>query len=163
VLSEHYANKINVPFVKENQLMMTKNTSSENALTIFYDGQCPLCTLEMQKLKRYDTKELIILEDLHQDNFESLFPSINIKKAMKILHGHYQGKTLLALDVTHRAWTLVGKGTVVAPLQFPGVKQIAHGGYLLLAKYRHPVSNCLYKHFGIGIKPCEDGTCYKKT
>lgn len=135
---------------------------SENTLTIFYDGRCPLCTLEMQKLKSYDTKSLIVLEDLHQENFAELFPFIDLNKAMKMLHGLYQGKTLLALDVTHRAWTLVGKGALVAPLQFPGIKQIAHGGYLFLAKYRHPISNCLYRRFGIGIKPCDEGTCYEK-
>lgn len=133
---------------------------TDNTLTIFYDGNCPLCTLEMQKLKRYDSKNAIVLENLHQENFQTLFPNIKIGKAMKILHGLYQGEILLALDVTHRAWTLVGRGTLVAPLQFPIIKQLAHGGYLFLAKYRHPISNCLYERFGIGIKTCEKGTCY---
>ena len=91
-----------------------------------------------------------------------LFPDININKAMKILHGQYQGNTLLALDVTHRAWTLVGRGAFVAPLQFPIIKQLAHSGYLLLAKYRKPISSCLYKRFGIGIKTCDKGTCYEQ-
>ena len=134
----------------------------DNTLTIFYDGNCPLCTLEMQKLKLYDSKEHIVLENVHQENFDTLFPNINIDKAMKILHGQYQGKILLALDVTHRAWTLVGRGALVAPLKCPIIKQLAHGGYLLLAKYRHPISNCLYQRFGIGIKTCEQGTCYEK-
>lgn len=140
---------------------MINNTAIDNTLTIFYDGKCPLCTLEMQKLTRYDSKNLIILEDLHQAGFESRFPNIEVQKAMKILHGYYQGNTLLALDVTHRAWSLVGKGALVAPLQFPIVKQIAHGGYVLFAKYRIPIANCLYKRFGIGIKRCEKGTCYE--
>lgn len=140
---------------------MSNNTVSENTLTIFYDGNCPLCTLEMQKLKRYDIKATIVLEDIHQENFTEHFPAINKNKAMKILHGSYQGKTLLALDVTHRAWTLVGKGMFVAPLQFPVVKQIAHGCYLFLAKYRQPISNFLYQRFGVGIKTCEKDTCYK--
>lgn len=133
-----------------------------NTLTIFYDGNCPLCSLEMQKLKRYDDKNLIELVNLHQENFESLYPFINIDKAMDILHGQYQGKILLGLDVTHRAWTLVGRGLFVAPLQYPIIKQIAHGGYLVVAKYRHPISNFLYKRFGIGVNTCEQGICYDK-
>jgi|TARA_B110000908_G_C9967409_1_gene319634 predicted DCC family thiol-disulfide oxidoreductase YuxK len=133
---------------------------TNSTLTIFYDGNCPLCTLEMQKLKHLDTKALIVLENLHQENFDALFPQINFDKAMKILHAQYQGQVLLALDVTHRAWTLVGRGALVAPLQFPIIKQLAHAGYLLLAKYRHPISHCLYQRFGIGIKICEQGTCY---
>ena len=138
------------------------NYMSNNELTIFYDGNCPLCTLEMEKLKRYDKKNLIKLENLHQDNFTVLYPEIDVDKAMHILHGLYRGKTLLALDVTHRAWSLVGKGALVAPLKLPIIKQLAHQGYLLLAKYRQPISQCLYQRFGIGIQTCDEGTCYEK-
>lgn len=135
---------------------------TEDKLTIFYDGNCPLCSLEIQKLKQHDDQNRIILENLHQPDFELLFPGINVDKALKILHGKYQNKLLLALDVTHRAWTLVGRGVLVAPLQFPVIKQIAHGGYLLLAKYRYPLSQFIYQRFGIGIKTCNKGTCYEK-
>ncbi|MGJ8681680.1 thiol-disulfide oxidoreductase DCC family protein [Paraglaciecola sp.] len=135
---------------------------TDNTLTIFYDGHCPLCSLEMDKLKRYDKLDRIVLVNLHQENFSREYPDIDTNKAMQILHGRYQGKTLLALDVTHRAWTLVGKGVFVAPLSFPIIRQIAHLGYLLLAKYRQPISECLYQRFGIGLKTCKQGTCYEK-
>lgn len=135
---------------------------NDDSLTIFYDGKCPLCSLEMETLKGYDSKNLIVLEDLHQADFKSRFPNINVQKAMRVLHGEYKGKILLALDVTHRAWTLVGRGSFVAPLQFPVIKQAAHLGYLVLAKYRQPISHCLYERFGIGIKHCDKGTCYDR-
>ena len=135
---------------------------TDNTLTIFYDGNCPLCSLEMQKLKKYDHENLITLANLHQNNFNTLYPHVNTDKAMKILHGQYQNKILLGLDVTHRAWTLVGKGLFVAPLQFPIIKQVAHGAYLLMAKYRHPISNFLHKRFGLGVNSCEQGACYEK-
>ena len=116
----------------------------------------------MQQLKKYDTNALIVLENLHQENFSCHFPHINTRRALQILHGEYQGQALLALDVTHRAWTLVGKGYLVAPLQFPVIKQLAHGMYLLLAKYRHPISQFLFQRFGLGVNTCEQGTCYEK-
>lgn len=134
-----------------------------NKLTIFYDGNCPMCNLEMQKLKMHDKQNLITLENLHQANFNDKYPNIDSAKAMKILHGEYQNKILLGLDVTHRAWTLVGKGFFVAPLQFPIVKQLSHGVYLLLAKYRHPISNFLYQRLGIGNKKCIQGVCYDQS
>lgn len=138
------------------------NMMIDNTLTIFYDGNCPLCSLEMQKLKGYDNDNKIALVNLHQENFHSDYPEIDFNKAMKILHGQYKGKILLGLDVTHRAWTLVGRGLLVAPLQFPIIKQLAHTGYLFLAKYRRPISHCLYQRFGIGVNTCEQGTCYEK-
>ena len=100
--------------------------------------------------------------DLHQENFEDLFPAIDFHRAMKILHAQFQGKILLGLDVTHRAWTLVGKGRLVAPLQFPVIKPLSHWVYLVLAKYRHPISSFMYRRFGIGLNTCEQGVCYEK-
>lgn len=131
-------------------------------LTIFYDGQCPLCSMEMDKLKHYDTQNLILLVNLHDDNFNLRYPHVNHNQAMRILHGQYQGEILLGLAVTHRAWTLVGKGFWVAPLNFPIVKQLAHYIYLLIAKYRLPISHFLHKRFGIGNNTCERGVCYDK-
>lgn len=133
---------------------------SRDSLTIFYDGKCPLCSLEMQKLKRHDSHNKINLIDLHQMEFNKQYPDINIEKALAILHGNYRGKQLLGLDVTHRAWTLVGKGWLVAPLQWPVVKQLFHLCYLILAKYRYPISHFIAKRFG--ITNCEQGTCYVK-
>lgn len=131
-------------------------------LTIFYDGTCPLCSAEMDTLKRHDVGDLILLVDLHQANFEVNYPHINFDRAMRILHGEFQGKTLLGLDVTHRAWTLVGKGFWVAPLAFPIIKQIAHLFYLLIAKYRQPISHFLHRYLHIGKNHCSKGTCYEK-
>lgn len=131
-------------------------------LTIFFDGKCPLCSLEMQKLKRYDNHNKIHLVDLHHPYFNDDYPHINIDDALAILHGEYQGKQLLALDVTHRAWTLVGRGILVAPLQWPIFKQASHAAYLQLAKHRYPISRFINKHLGIGAPACEQGTCYEK-
>jgi predicted DCC family thiol-disulfide oxidoreductase YuxK len=129
-------------------------------LTIYYDSQCPLCATEMQHLKQYDKQQQIILVDLHQTNFKSLYPDISFEQAMKILHGKYQGEILLGLEVTHRAWTLVGKGFWVAPLNWPIVKTVSHWCYLLLAKYRHQISSCVAKLFKLETPNCNSGACY---
>ena len=115
-------------------------TNKTTVLTIFFDGNCPLCSLEMDKLKQHNRNDAIKFVNLHQPDFQSHYPNIDVKKAMRILHGYYHGKILLGLDVTHRAWTLVGKGVFVAPLAFPVFKQIAHICYLLVAKFRQPIS-----------------------
>ena len=95
-------------------------------LTIFYDGNCPMCATEMAHLKKHDTDNRISLVDIHQDDFSARYPSVCFDDAMKILHGHYKSQLLLGLEVTHRAWTLVGKGFWVAPLNWPIIKTISH-------------------------------------
>ena len=132
-------------------------------LTIFYDGQCPMCSTEMRHLKQHDKSDLITLVDIHQDYFTVLYPEINVADAMRILHGNYQGKLLLGLEVTHRAWTLVGKGIWVAPLNWPVIKTLSHWIYLGFAKYRQPISTFLSKFFGIKVDNCTSGTCYDKS
>ncbi|MFQ3235874.1 MAG: putative DCC family thiol-disulfide oxidoreductase YuxK [Paraglaciecola sp.] len=133
-------------------------------LTIFYDAKCPLCTTEMNHLKEYDKNNVITLVDLHQQDFANLYPEIKFIDAMNILHGAYNGKLLLGLEVTHRAWTLVGKGFWVAPLNWPVIKQLSHWVYLGLAKYRHPISTTLAKAFpklfDKASAQCRSGTCY---
>ena len=131
-------------------------------LTIFYDSHCPLCAAEMRHLKQFDRDGQIDLVDLHQTDFESLYPEISFDKAMQILHGQYRGKLLLGLQVTHRAWTIVGKGFWVAPLNWPIIKTISHWCYLVLAKYRHPISAGVAKLFNLDNSQCISGTCYDK-
>jgi predicted DCC family thiol-disulfide oxidoreductase YuxK len=132
-------------------------------LTIFYDGNCPMCTTEMVHLKNYDKNNLISLVNIHQKDFEARYPSIKFLDAMKILHGHYNGQLLLGLEVTHRAWTIVGKGFWVAPLNWPVLKTLSHWVYLGVAQYRHQISALLAKFFGIKTKNCISGTCYDKS
>ncbi|MBA6351512.1 thiol-disulfide oxidoreductase DCC family protein [Colwellia sp. BRX9-1] len=132
-------------------------------LTIFYDGNCPMCATEMIHLKRHDQDNIIFLVDIHQENFSSLYPAIDFSAAMKILHATYNGKILLGLEVTHRAWTLVGKGFWVAPLNWPVFKTLSHWVYLGMAKYRHQISALLAKVFGIKTANCNSGTCYDKS
>jgi predicted DCC family thiol-disulfide oxidoreductase YuxK len=114
----------------------------------------------MNHLKKYDSSNHINLINIHQDNFQQLHPEINAESAMKILHGFYEGELLLGLAVTYRAWTLVGKGFWVAPLNWPIIKTISHWVYLGLAKFRHPISALLAKLFGLPTTQCSSGTCY---
>ena len=128
-------------------------------MTIFFDGQCPMCQLEMAKLQQHDQAQKIDLVDLHSQRFAEHFPEVDFAEAMAVLHGYYQGRTLRGLEVTHRAWTLVGKGFWVAPLNWPIIKPISHQIYLLVAKYRHPISNFLHKRLGIGHAACDTQGC----
>jgi predicted DCC family thiol-disulfide oxidoreductase YuxK len=129
-------------------------------LTIFYDGKCPLCSAEMTHLKRYDSKDLILLVDLNGPDLQSNYPNIDVDAGMKILHGYYDGKILLGLEVTYRAWILVGKKHWVAPLNWPVIKPLSGMVYRVIARYRHPISNFLAKTFGIGYNTCTQGTCH---
>ncbi|MGU3841687.1 thiol-disulfide oxidoreductase DCC family protein, partial [Vibrio diabolicus] len=61
---------------------------------------------------------------------------------------------ILGLDVTHRAWQLVGRGWLYAPLRWPLLKPIADWLYLRFANNRYRVSYWL-----TGSSRCNSGHC----
>lgn len=120
-------------------------------LIVFYDGGCPLCVSEMRHLSRLDTEGVISLENIYAENFSERFPHIDQQRADQILHGQLaNGEVIYALDVTYKAWTLVGKRHWVTILRWPVVKQVADYSYLFFAKYRGTISRLL-----TGSERCE--------
>ncbi|AOT11147.1 thiol-disulfide oxidoreductase DCC family protein [Pseudoalteromonas luteoviolacea] len=123
-------------------------------LTIFYDGTCPLCVKEMMALTKRDKSAQIKTVDIHNDEFIN-YPHIDPNQANLILHAlDEQDGLLLGLDVTHRAWQLVGMGWLYAPLRWPLIKPMADKLYLLFAKNRYRISYLL-----TGKARCESGAC----
>ena len=126
------------------------------ALTIFYDGMCPLCAKEMSALAKYDTNNKIQTIDIYSEAFSD-YPQIDAEAANTILHAlDKNGKLLLGLDVTYQAWKLVGKGWLYAPLRWAIFKPMADWCYLRFAKNRYKVSFWL-----TGKSRCNGNSCTK--
>lgn len=110
-------------------------------LTLFFDGFCPLCKAEMDKLARLDDKDLLRFEDIQQADFTDRFPNIDPVEADRILHGQYEdGRMIYGLDVTHQAWSLVGCHRWLAMLRWPVIRWFADLGYRIFAKNRYSIS-----------------------
>ncbi|USD51572.1 DUF393 domain-containing protein [Vibrio sp. SCSIO 43153] len=123
-------------------------------LTVFYDGTCPLCAKEMNALKQRDTKQQIKTVDIYSDAFAD-YPQIDPEQANTILHAlNEKDELLLGLDVTHRAWQLVGRGWLYAPLRWRIIKPVADWLYLKFASNRYRVSYLL-----TGRSRCNNGSC----
>jgi len=119
-------------------------------LTIFYDGQCPLCMAEMRQLKLHDHQGNIQFVNLHNEKLIEQYPHIDPVKANRILHGQLKsGELLLGLDVTCKAWQLVGKHTWLIILRWPVLRIFSDAIYLLFARYRNRISYLL-----TGKGPC---------
>ena len=113
-------------------------------LTIFYDGQCPLCLAEMRQLKKYDTSAQLVLADLHDADFAVNYPHIDRPRAMRMLHAQLEnGAMLYGLDVTCKAWSIVGRHRWLAILRWPLIRKLADIIYLLFARYRSQIAYLL--------------------
>jgi len=124
-------------------------------LTIFYDSHCPLCMMEMQHLKKCDLENRIKLVDLHTNELEQLYPHIDKELAMKKLHAQMDsGEKIYGLDVTCKAWTLVGKYRWLSVLRLPLIKPIADLMYRFFARYRGTLAFLI-----TGKKHCDSNQC----
>lgn len=122
-------------------------------LKIYYDGGCPLCLAEMKHLLKLDQQKKLVLIDINQQDFEQKYPHINRREADRILHGELaDGSIILGLDVTHKAWSLVGKGKWTAMIRLPIIGAVADFAYLQFARHRHFLSRLI-----TGKERCE--TC----
>lgn len=122
-------------------------------LKIYYDGGCPLCLAEMKHLLKLDQQKKLVLIDINQQDFEQKYPHINRREADRILHGELaDGSIILGLDVTHKAWSLVGKGKWTAMIRLPIIGPVADFAYLQFARHRHFLSRLI-----TGKERCE--TC----
>ena len=110
-------------------------------LTVFYDGGCPLCKIEIDHLRKCNNESRVSFEDIGHPSFSSRFPLINVENASKVLHGQTSnGDIILALDVTYLAWSLVGKRRWVAALRWPFIRPTVNVMYRFFARYRHQIS-----------------------
>ena len=63
---------------------------------------------------------------------------------MNILQGQLEnGRYIEGLDVTHKAWSLVGKGYLTAVLRLPIIAFFSDKAYLMFAKNRYRISALL--------------------
>ena len=128
-------------------------------LTVFYDGNCPLCAAEMKLLAREDKHSNVCLKDINAPDFSTQYPTINVAEAHRILHGlKDNGEMLYGLDVTVTAWRLVGKKRWLSILRWPVISWFADKTYLLFAKHRQKISKFLMP----GVSCDDENVCNRR-
>lgn len=121
------------------------------ALTIFYDGLCPLCAKEMNYLKRNNKNGALKFVDITHEDFSKYYPELDFKALNERIHAMQDnGKMLIGLDALHKAWQLIGKGWLYAPSRLPVIRWIADRVYVMFARHRYRISYWL-----TGEKRCD--------
>lgn len=121
------------------------------AFTIFYDGLCPLCEIEMRHLRKRNTEAQLAFVDITAEDFSEHYPNLDWQALNDRIHGmEDDGSMLIGLDVTHRAWSLVGVKWLYAPLRWPVIRFFTDKIYLVFAKHRNTISYWL-----TGKRRCE--------
>ncbi|TRY32829.1 thiol-disulfide oxidoreductase DCC family protein [Aliiglaciecola sp. M165] len=108
---------------------------------IFYDSYCPLCMIEMRKLKSLDVHSTIEFVDIQAPKFSTDYPNLDWQRLNDRIHAQLPDGTMVTgLDATHEVWKQVGKGWVYAPLRWPLVRWFADRVYNVFARHRYRIS-----------------------
>ncbi|WP_105258747.1 thiol-disulfide oxidoreductase DCC family protein [Pseudoalteromonas sp. T1lg88] len=113
-------------------------------LTLFYDGNCPMCAAEIRKLKGCAHEGALVLIDINNDEDLSPFPMIDYHAALNTLHAlDEKGQILLGLDANVAVWRAVGKYPWLRVLRWPLIRIVADCCYRIFANNRHRIAGWL--------------------
>lgn len=113
-------------------------------LTIYYDGQCPLCQAEVEFLKTRNHKNLLAFADISDLSFDQAKHQISCSMALERIHGRLgDGRLLVGVPVFAEAYRRAGLKTLARLLSQRCSLPILSSAYSLFARYRQPISRCI--------------------
>jgi len=113
------------------------------ALTILYDGGCPLCLREVRFLQGRDRQpHRLAFVDINAPSYDpGHHGGISYRDAMGRIHAiEGNGTVLRDVAVFRRAYELIGLGWLYAPTGWPLVGSLAEAAYRLWARLRLPLT-----------------------
>lgn len=116
--------------------------SITSKLTIYYDGQCPLCLAEIHFLKHHNHKKLLNFVSLQA--LKPFEQEINCELAMKTIHARLDDKQMIVgPEVFFEAYKRTDLKMMNYFFSFSLIRFIYTKFYTFFAKYRHQISKVI--------------------
>ncbi len=129
------------------------------ALTLYYDGNCPFCCAQMDKLGRWDERGQLAFVDIATSGFDPAPLGADMAALNREVYSlTASGKVLVGIDTMLLAYPLVGRRWRVLPLRVPLLRQLCAALYRAFARNRYAISRLL----GYKVPACRDGVCQTK-
>ena len=110
-------------------------------LTLYYDGQCPLCVAEIDFLQSRNTQGQLAFVDVTQTGFEAAGHNISCEAAMAQIHGKTaDGHVLVGVPVFAAAYRLAKLPVLAWLLSRQWLMPVLQPAYVLFAKHRQAIS-----------------------
>jgi predicted DCC family thiol-disulfide oxidoreductase YuxK len=110
-------------------------------LTLLYDGQCPVCNLEMDNLKARNAEGLLKFVDISQPQFDPTPYGATLVQMNALIHAQRpDGSLVVGVEVFRLAYGAVGLGHITAPTAWPLFKPAVDAAYAVFARNRYGFS-----------------------
>jgi predicted DCC family thiol-disulfide oxidoreductase YuxK len=114
------------------------------ALTLYYDGSCPLCQAEIEYLRHKDHKGALAFIDITQAGIDIERSGLSCERAMQLMQGRLlSGEVIEGVPVFAAAYRLVGLTALAWILSRPAWQGLLGFVYAAFAKRRHRFSRWL--------------------
>ncbi|MES2975738.1 MAG: DUF393 domain-containing protein [Pseudomonadota bacterium] len=120
---------------------MNRNTYP---LTLFYDGACAICKLEMDDLRSRNALNRLVFVDISQPGFDPAWFGVSLQDMGALLHGQRaDGSLVVGTETIRLAYRAVGLGHLTAPTGLPFLKPVFDAAYAVFARNRYAISGVL--------------------
>lgn len=126
-------------------------------LTLYFDGECPLCAREIKILRRRAIETRLLLVDISRDDFDAKALGFTLEHMQSSLHAHFaDGHWVTGLDATLWSWRAAGLGFWAAPLASRTMRPLLELGYRLFCRFRPHLAWLPHPD---GSRRCRDKHC----
>ncbi|WP_426108743.1 thiol-disulfide oxidoreductase DCC family protein [Pseudomonas sp. TWR1-1-4] len=106
-------------------------------LTLYFDGQCPLCAREIKLLRARATPDRLLFVDISAATFNAEYLEFTLVEMQSSLHARFgDGTWVTGLDATLWSWRAAGLGIWAAPLSWRSTRPLLNFGYRLFCWLR---------------------------
>ncbi|MFP6850265.1 MAG: DUF393 domain-containing protein [Pseudomonas sp.] len=106
-------------------------------LTLYYDGDCPLCAREIQLLRRHANVQRLCLVDISLNDFHPSSIGYTKQALQDRLHARFaDGQWVTGLDATLWSWRAADLGRWAVPLTWKPLRPLFELGYRLFCLAR---------------------------
>ena len=106
-------------------------------LTLYFDGECPLCAREINTLRGRAAAERLRFVDIREQGFEPESMGLTFARMESLLHARFaDGSWVTGLDATLWSWRAAGLGFWAAPLSWRWARPLLNAAYRLFCRWR---------------------------
>lgn len=126
-------------------------------LTLYFDGECPLCAREIKILRARASPDRLHFVDISHPAFDAESVDFTIAQMESSLHARFDdGAWVTGLDATLWSWRAAGLGIWAAPLSWRLTRPLFNLGYRLFCRWRPHLAWLPHPD---GSSRCRTGNC----
>ena len=145
--------------------------SATYPLRLLYDGQCSVCSLEMDHLRARCPDGRLLFEDISQPGFDAARFGLTFEAIDAEIHAiRPDGSVLKGVEVLRLAYAAAGLGWVMRPTGWAPLRPLFDLGYRLFARHRRRISVAAAplidairaqraRHMAEAMRECRAGAC----